>query len=380
MVMAFLGAVFAAPASASNGGTSADGTAVAPVAPAAPRATVSSVTCRTTCGSLTTARPGSTVRVRGTNMGAVAQVVFLGGTGRTDDVSAPATPAGAGAVDAVVPAGARSGYVEAVNSDGTASRPTKKKLQVGTSATTGGLAARVASSRVYFDGTQKATLDLYGGTSAGDGVSIDLLHQPDGVVVAHWDVGALPPETVQSIVWDGTAAGKPAAEGLYEFHVTQAQASSSVRAAQSPPAAAGFLYLGHVFPVRGAHTYGDGFGVPRSGHTHQGVDVMAACGVPLVAARGGVVKYKGTHSAAGNYLVIDGDKTAVDTAYMHMREPSPLKKGDRVLTGQAIGFVGRTGDATACHLHFEEWSGPGWYTGGQAFDPLPDLKAWDALT
>jgi murein DD-endopeptidase MepM/ murein hydrolase activator NlpD len=379
MVMAFLGAVFAAPASASNGGTSADGTALVP---ASAPATASSVTCRTTCGSLIAARPGSTVRVRGANMGTVAQVVFLGGRGRADDVSAPSTPAGtgAGAVDAVVPAGARSGAVEVVNSDGTASRPTKKKLQVGSAATTGGLAARVASSRVFFDGTQKATLDLYGGTAAGDGVSIDLLHQPDGAVVAHWDVGALPPETVQSIVWDGTAAGKPAPEGRYEFHVAQAQASSSVHAAQSPPAAAGFLYLEHVFPVRGAHTYGDGFGVPRNGHTHQGVDVMAACGVPLVAARGGVVKYKGTHSAAGNYLVIDGDKTDVDSAYMHLRDPSPLKKGDKVLTGQAIGFVGRTGDATACHLHFEEWSGPGWYTGGHAFDPMADLKAWDALT
>jgi murein DD-endopeptidase MepM/ murein hydrolase activator NlpD len=92
------------------------------------------------------------------------------------------------------------------------------------------------------------------------------------------------------------------------------------------------------------------------------------------------VKYKGTHSAAGNYLVIDGAQTGIDNAYMHLREPSPLKKGDTVLTGQAIGFVGRTGDATACHLHFEDWSAPGWYTGGQAFDPMPDLKAWDALS
>jgi hypothetical protein len=375
MVMALLGAVSAAPASASNGGTSAD----APT-PASVPATVASVTCRAVCSSLTAARPGSTVRVRGDNMGAVSQVLFLGGRGHADDVSAPATVIDAGGVDAMVPAGARSGRVQVINADGIASRPTKKPLKVGSAATTGGLAARVARNRVFYDGTQKATLDLYGGTAAGEGVAIDLLHQPDGLVVAHWDVGALPPDTVQSIVWDGTAAGKPAPEGRYEFHVAQAQPASSVRAAQSPPAAAGFLYLGHVFPVRGPHTYGDGFGVPRKGHSHQGVDVMAACGVPLVAARGGVVKYRGTHSAAGNYLVIDGDKADVDSAYMHLRDPSPLKKGAKVLTGQPIGVVGRTGDATACHLHFEEWSAPGWYTGGQAFDPMADLKAWDALT
>jgi len=47
------------------------------------------------------------------------------------------------------------------------------------------------------------------------------------------------------------------------------------------------------------------------------------------------------------------------------------------VTGQPIGFVGRTGDATACHLHFEMWPAPGWYTGGSAVDPLPSLKSWD---
>ena len=85
-------------------------------------------------------------------------------------------------------------------------------------------------------------------------------------------------------------------------------------------------------------------------------------------------------SAGGNYLVIDGDGTDVDYAYMHLRDPSPLAKGTRVLTGQPIGHVGDTGVADGCHLHFELWSGPGWYTGGAPFDPLPFLKAWDAYS
>jgi murein DD-endopeptidase MepM/ murein hydrolase activator NlpD len=377
MVVVVLSAMCAAPASASTGGTAYGGSDVA--APSIPPV-ASTVTCRTGCASLTTARPGSAIRVLGADVSNVTQVVFNGGKGHADDVSAPATVADAVHVDAVVPQGARSGRVQLVNTDGTASRVTRKPLQITTSAAAGGLAARVAQRRVLFDGTTPATLDLYGGTAAAEGVSIDLLHEPDGAVVAHWDVGPIPAGTVQSIAWDATVGGKAAPEGRYEFHVAQAHPDGAVRATATPPAAAAFLYLGHVFPVRGPHTYGDGFGAQRSGHTHQGVDVMAACGVPLVAARGGVVKYKGTHSAAGNYLVIDGAETGIDNTYMHLREPSPLKKGDTVLTGQTIGFVGRTGDATACHLHFEEWTAPGWYTGGHAFDPLLDLKAWDALS
>jgi murein DD-endopeptidase MepM/ murein hydrolase activator NlpD len=378
MVIAVLNAVAAAPAAASPtggtvfGGSDVTAPSVAPVA--------STVTCRTGCSSLTTARPGSTVRVLGSQLAGVTQVVFTGGNGRADDVSAPATAVDAAHVDAVVPQGARTGRVQLVNADGVASRVTRKALRVSSTARAVGLAAQVSQRRVLFDGTTKATLDVYGGTAADGGVSIDLLHQPDGAVVAHWDVASIPAGTVQSITWDATIDGKQAPEGRYEFHITQAPSGGAIRAAAAPPTAASFLYLGHMFPVRGAHTYGDGFGVARSGHTHEGVDIMAACGTPLVAARGGVVKYKGTHAAAGNYLVIDGAATGIDNAYMHLRAPSPLKKGDAVLTGQPIGFVGRTGDATACHLHFEEWSAPGWYTGGHAFDPLADLKAWDALS
>ena len=376
MVMAVLYAAAVAPASASNGGTAFGGAPAA--APSAPPI-ASTVTCRTGCSSLTTARPGSSIRVLGSQLAAVTQVVFTGGRGSADDVSAPATVVDATHVDAVVPQGARSGPIQLVNGDGVSSHATRKPLRVSTAVSTGALDARVAQRRVLFDGTNRATLDLYGGSASDGGVSIDLLHEPDGAVVAHWDLASIPAGTVQSITWDATVAGKAAPEGRYEFHVAQAATGNAVRAA-AVPAAASFLYLGHMFPVRGAHTYGDGFGVARTGHTHEGVDIMAACGTPLVAARGGVVKYKGTHPAAGNYLVIDGAGTGVDNAYMHLRAPSPLNKGDKVLTGQPIGFVGRTGDATACHLHFEEWSAPGWYTGGHAVDPLADLKAWDALS
>ncbi len=104
---------------------------------------------------------------------------------------------------------------------------------------------------------------------------------------------------------------------------------------------------------------------------------MASCGQTEVAARGGKVQYAGYEANAGNYLVIDGKGTGFDFMYAHLAQPSPLKTGASVRTGQPIGIVGETGDATACHLHFEIWTAPGWYEGGSPIDPLPYLQKWD---
>ncbi len=108
--------------------------------------------------------------------------------------------------------------------------------------------------------------------------------------------------------------------------------------------------------------------------------MFARCGTKLAAARGGTVEQAGYQAAAGNYLVIDGDGTGQDYVYMHMRKPALVNKGDRVFTGQSVGEVGETGRASGCHLHFELWTAPGWFTGGSAIDPLPSLRAWDAYS
>jgi murein DD-endopeptidase MepM/ murein hydrolase activator NlpD len=143
---------------------------------------------------------------------------------------------------------------------------------------------------------------------------------------------------------------------------------------------AAFRFLRHEFPIRGPHGYGEFAARFGGGRGHQGQDTFAACGTPLVAARGGKVKFKQYHSRAGHYLVIDGQRTGIDYTYMHLRSPALVNEGDRVRTGQLIGYVGRTGDASACHLHFEMWTAPGWYDGGHAFDPLPSLLAWDKMS
>jgi murein DD-endopeptidase MepM/ murein hydrolase activator NlpD len=135
-----------------------------------------------------------------------------------------------------------------------------------------------------------------------------------------------------------------------------------------------------VFPVRGPHSYGGAgarFGAPRNGHMHQGQDVMAACGTPLVSVKTGTVDYAGYQSSAGNYIVIDNNGESTDFVYMHLAYPAMVRTINApVAAGQQIGFVGESGNAQGCHLHFEYWQGD-WYGGGAPIDPLPYLQAWD---
>ncbi|HEU4706140.1 MAG TPA: peptidoglycan DD-metalloendopeptidase family protein [Solirubrobacterales bacterium] len=196
------------------------------------------------------------------------------------------------------------------------------------------------------------------------------------------------PDVASSVRWDGsTNEGRPARNGRYSFRISPQSATATAPAARKATASTalslGFAFYGYAFPVLGPHEFGMGagrFGAPRSGHTHQGQDVMAACGTPLVAARGGTVQYAGYEANAGNYVVIDGRGTPDDFMYAHLAEPSPLHTGETVRTGQPIGIVGETGDAVGCHLHFEMWGPPGWYEGGSPFDPLPYLEKWDAYS
>ena len=131
--------------------------------------------------------------------------------------------------------------------------------------------------------------------------------------------------------------------------------------------------VAEAFPVAGKVTYGE-FGARfGGGRGHDGQDVLAACGTPVVAARAGTVKVNKSEGAAGHYLVVRREGGGSDV-YMHLRSPSPRREGERVAAGQRLGSVGDTGRASTCHLHFETWTAPGWYAGGRAVDPLPLLR------
>jgi murein DD-endopeptidase MepM/ murein hydrolase activator NlpD len=84
---------------------------------------------------------------------------------------------------------------------------------------------------------------------------------------------------------------------------------------------------------------------------HKGVDLTAPTGTAVFAALDGQVVFSGKHKAYGNYVLVDHGN-GVATLYAH-HSLNLVQAGDIVRRGQKIAEVGRTGNATGPHLHFE---------------------------
>ncbi len=88
---------------------------------------------------------------------------------------------------------------------------------------------------------------------------------------------------------------------------------------------------------------------------HYGTDYAAPCGTPIIAVADGVVLKAGYTSGNGNYVKVRHDDV-YQTQYLHMtRFASHVKPGVHVKQGQVIGYVGKTGLATGCHVCFRFW-------------------------
>jgi hypothetical protein len=135
-----------------------------------------------------------------------------------------------------------------------------------------------------------------------------------------------------------------------------------------------------VFPVAGAFSFGGGdgrFGAGRTGHIHEGQDILAAAGTPVVAPYAGTVSSTSYQAGgAGEYVVLDA-VDGRDYFFAHcIRHSTVVAQGALVVAGQPLCQVGQTGSATGPHLHFEIWN-VGWrVAGGYPIDPLPELRAW----
>jgi murein DD-endopeptidase MepM/ murein hydrolase activator NlpD len=136
-----------------------------------------------------------------------------------------------------------------------------------------------------------------------------------------------------------------------------------------------------VFPIQGDYSFGGEdarFGAGREGHVHQGQDITAARGTPLVAPLAATVSWVDFQAyGAGRYVVMRG-ADGRDYVFMHLKRASvTVSAGGTLAAGEQFAQVGSTGAASGPHLHFEIWP-DGWYssTASQPIDPLPQLQAW----
>lgn len=351
---------------------------------------ISDVICLTGCTKIREVSPGGSIQITGTDMDSVAWVAF-----RTDGRNVRARPdrVTGTRVEVTVPDAAVTGRIRVISTSNSPSAVSRQLLTIGarTLTRTGRLIvtdAVTAPTTAFQYGLRPPTLRfVVNGAARLVNLRIDIVNAGGDVVRSRF-MNNVRTGAVQRIAWGGVInGGRQAPNGAYRFVIrandgTAATISNQLRRKIRKASAASafhFRMYRFVFPVRGPHTYGDGIGAPRGGHTHQGVDVMARCGTPMVAARAGTVYYNSYDAGgAGNYLVINTKGNRGHShVYMHMPRRSPLKVGTEVKTGQRIGAVGTTGSSTACHLHFEIWTGPGWYQGGTFLNPMPHLRAWD---
>lgn len=124
-----------------------------------------------------------------------------------------------------------------------------------------------------------------------------------------------------------------------------------------------------LFPIAGRASYRDTYHAPRDGGSrlHNGTDIFAERGTPVVAVANGVVERMGYGEDAGLFVVVrhsDGWRSV----YVHLNNDSPstdnglavhygpgIQVGSRVSAGTVVGYVGDSGNAeeSSPHLHFE---------------------------
>ncbi len=144
----------------------------------------------------------------------------------------------------------------------------------------------------------------------------------------------------------------------------QAQAPSGAPSAPSAPQGPVRFTGGMTCPVAGPVSFVDSWGDPRAGHTHVGVDMMAAYGAPVVAITSGTITYAAFDGSGGNMIFLSGDD---GNQYWYMHNQQNLVTGGQVSAGQQIATVGDTGNATGTpHVHFEYHPG-----GGAPVNPYP---------
>ena len=194
---------------------------------------------------------------------------------------------------------------------------------------------------------------------AKDSVNVDLVRQAERLVTARHELQGARGQLVESR--RATVAA--------QFNLAVFAAGSEI------------VIHGFVFPVADPHSFGDSFGAARMtgttyAHAHQGTDILAPDGTPLLASERGIITKVGFDVLGGTKLWVKGE-SGTYYYYAHLSALADgITDGTVVDAGDVVGYVGTTGNARGgpAHLHFEIHP-----DGGPAVNPYPLLKVVDDL-
>jgi murein DD-endopeptidase MepM/ murein hydrolase activator NlpD len=296
-------------------------------------------------------------------------------------------PAAAGSVDGGAPAPAESGgaqYGAALKR--IVARPVASLLAVPASVR----ADRAPAIRVRFD--QKGERRV--------SARVVVLRTPGNDPVARISLGWVPTGRTVAVRWPKQLR-LPAGSYLVRVHakdrhnhVLARRAHAAGRAtmtvvdppapatepAPAPVAPAPAFPAAGVFPVQGPFTFGEGIGADRGDHRHEGQDMAAAAGTPVVAPTAGTITVTSYQAGGAGYYVVEQAADGRSYFFAHCRKGSlTVEAGQVVAAGAQVCAVGSTGSSSGPHLHFEIWL-DGWRTSAKSrpIDPLPALQGWRA--
>ncbi|MFC5462736.1 M23 family metallopeptidase [Massilia niabensis] len=166
---------------------------------------------------------------------------------------------------------------------------------------------------------------------------------------------------LRTVLLAGLVLGAYALGGPWFKNMLYAMRLASMPAAQSVPV-----------PVRGvapralADTWG---GARGGGRKHEGIDIFARRGTPVISATEGIVMRVGSNRLGGQVVWVLGPG-GQRHYYAHLDSYADIEIGQRVRPGTILGYVGTTGNAagTPPHLHY------GIYEAGGAINPYPLLR------
>lgn len=172
---------------------------------------------------------------------------------------------------------------------------------------------------------------------------VDYVVRKNGILVTSREVAELTvKEPVKQVILMGTA--KQTAYAAGNEHDTAGHTSCVTYEGPIQQGTGSF-----ICPLTG-YKLGSPYGM-RNGRMHFGVDLLAPAGTDIMAADTGTVVFTGYRNSYGLLVIVDHGN-GFSTYYAHCSAVS-VKAGDNVQKGMKIADVGRTGNATGTHVHFE---------------------------